>query len=151
VRVFRARGSRAGDEKCKSMIGATWTARDIVILVRSLSDGTTRSRCIVAFLCTYGTQSAHPVCVNKTTLFLFQPSATTAISPLAGNMRINRRKINTRNANTRICTGALLATAMAAPEVCFSPCNYHASSTSISSRIIEAILYEATKNLTIVA
>jgi len=57
--------------------------------------------CIVAFLCTYGTQSAHPVRANKTTLFLFQPSATTAISAPAGNMRINRRKINTRNANTQ--------------------------------------------------
>jgi len=88
-------------------VGTTWTVRDIVILVRSLSDRTTRS-------CVFSHSSVRTgYTVHIRYARIKQRSSCTSrvrqwqLASPAGNMRINRRKIYTRNANIRARTRVL--------------------------------------------
>lgn len=117
--------NRTGDKKCTSMgIGTTWTARDIVILVRSLSGGTTRP-CVLLHLslrtgCTMHIRYAQ----IKQRFSCTSRVRQRQLAPPAGNMRINRRKIYTRNANIRALARVLSGPPQCCAKSMFFSCDH---------------------------
>lgn len=122
-------------------VETTWTEHDIVILVRSLSNETTRS-CIVVFVCTYRMYNARYARIKQRFSCTSWVRQRQLVLP-PGNMRINRRKIYMRNANIRAVAHVLSEPPQCCTKSKFFSCDYPVlPSANISTAKLIGLLSE---------